>query len=152
MNIQELTKLLWSVTTKPVLFTQVGDCIECSTHHKCNGYTRISINGNEKPLHRVIYELLKGEVSDQLVIRHKCDNRFCCNPDHLEVGTQGDNVRDAVERGNLNRGIKNGMCKLTGDQINDITKSKARSRVLELQYNVSRKTIYNIRNKKTHAV
>ncbi|UDL16940.1 HNH endonuclease [Stenotrophomonas phage TS-10] len=32
------------------------------------------------------------------VVRHKCDNRLCINPAHLEYGTQGDNLKDRRER------------------------------------------------------
>lgn len=34
--------------------------------------------------------------------RHKCDNPNCVNPDHLEWGTQADNINDAKVRGRMN--------------------------------------------------
>lgn len=34
-----------------------------------------------------------------LVIRHRCDMPLCVNPEHLETGTQRQNVRDAMDRG-----------------------------------------------------
>lgn len=32
---------------------------------------------------------------------HSCDNRLCCNPNHLRWATHAENMRDAVERGRL---------------------------------------------------
>jgi hypothetical protein len=49
--------------------------------------------------HRVSYEIFHGPISDNLVVRHRCDNPPCVHPDHLEVGTQADNLRDMRERG-----------------------------------------------------
>lgn len=53
---------------------------------------------------RLAYELVHGAMADDLVIRHKCDNRACVNPVHLEPGTQLDNMLDAVARGHLDVG------------------------------------------------
>ncbi|MEU9611929.1 HNH endonuclease [Streptomyces sp. NPDC048209] len=50
-----------------------------------------------KSVARRILETTTGEVGE--VARHRCDNRPCCNPDHLEWGSQADNVHDAMERG-----------------------------------------------------
>lgn len=32
-------------------------------------------------------------------VNHHCDNKKCCNPEHLYVGTQAENMRDLAERG-----------------------------------------------------
>jgi len=36
-----------------------------------------------------------------MMILHSCDNRKCCNPNHLRAGTGKDNYRDALERNRL---------------------------------------------------
>jgi hypothetical protein len=49
--------------------------------------------------HRLAYELLRGPIPDELLLRHKCDNSPCVNPDHLEPGTEKDNSQDMIRRG-----------------------------------------------------
>jgi len=51
--------------------------------------------------HRLAYELTRGPL-EGLMARHRCDNPPCCNPDHLDPGTQQDNMRDARKRGRTN--------------------------------------------------
>lgn len=60
--------------------------------------------------HRFAWALANGRLpQDGLVIRHKCDNPPCCNPAHLEEGTQRQNVLDMVERGGA--GYTNEVCR-----------------------------------------
>lgn len=54
--------------------------------------------------HRLSYAIHKGPIQHDAVVRHRCDVRACVNPDHLDTGTQADNMRDAVERGRTCRG------------------------------------------------
>jgi hypothetical protein len=54
--------------------------------------------------HRVSFMMATGSDPGQLVIRHQCDTPPCCTPDCFLVGTQADNVRDAVIRRRLDTG------------------------------------------------
>lgn len=51
--------------------------------------------------HRVAYALAHEEDPGNAVVRHRCDNPPCCNPAHLETGTQAQNIADALARGRL---------------------------------------------------
>lgn len=48
--------------------------------------------------HRFAYTVLVGPIPTGLVIDHLCRNTLCVNPAHLEVVTQGENVRRGWER------------------------------------------------------
>lgn len=61
---------------------------------------RFKYDGNSVYTHRFAWELANNRsVPDGLVVRHACDNPICQNPSHLVIGTQSDNVRDALIRG-----------------------------------------------------
>jgi hypothetical protein len=49
--------------------------------------------------HRWVYLRTRGPIPDGLVVRHKCDVPVCVNPQHLELGTQKDNIHDMWTRG-----------------------------------------------------
>lgn len=55
--------------------------------------------------HRVAYVIAKGDIPEGMVVRHSCDTPACVNPDHLKLGTQGDNVQDASVQGKYLRGL-----------------------------------------------
>lgn len=74
-------------------------CWEWLTAKTGGGYGTFSIKGISYPAHRVLYELFNGKIPDGLLVCHQCDNPGCVNPNHLWVGTQSDNVKDAYEKG-----------------------------------------------------
>jgi len=63
------------------------------------GYGQLRVNGKKIYTHRFVLALFGREVPSGLVVMHSCDVPACVNPDHLSVGTDGDNVRDAVRKG-----------------------------------------------------
>jgi hypothetical protein len=62
-------------------------------------YGRFSLNGRSLLAHRVVYQLEKGEIPDGLMVMHKCNNKLCCNPNHLTVGTGTRNMLHASTSG-----------------------------------------------------
>lgn len=48
---------------------------------------------------RASWILHVGPIPEGLIVRHKCDNTLCVNPEHLCIGTTQDNVNDRVTRG-----------------------------------------------------
>ena len=100
--------------------------------------------------HRIAFELSTGSIVGKLVVRHSCDNRRCCNPAHLSLGTQSDNMRDAVERHRLPRaGEHNGRAKLRKDDIIKIRCSQESLRVLSERYGVAKSTVASARSGQT---
>lgn len=74
------------------------------TGAKALGYGILAKGWKQTPYKacRLSYELFVGPIPNGLYIRHKCDNPACVNPNHLEPGTQKQNMQDASKRGRLN--------------------------------------------------
>ncbi len=71
------------------------------------GYGRFGLPNRKVALaHRMSYELYVGSIPDGMVVRHRCDTPSCVNPDHLELGTQADNVADMMLRGRHGQSAK----------------------------------------------
>lgn len=77
--------------------------------------------------HRLAYETWVGPIPRGLIVRHKCDNPPCINPDHLETGTRAENTGDMIERGRDRLvGERNHQAKLTLQEVADIREECAK--------------------------
>jgi hypothetical protein len=116
-----------------------------------SGYGAICINYKIYKTHRISWLLAGNTIPDGHVIRHKCRNRHCLNPEHLETGTYADNNGiDRVRDGTDNRGEKNISAKLTATQVLEIREraTETYQRLAE-EYGVDRTTISYIITRRT---
>lgn len=97
---------LFTVVADPSLlarfWAKVDRSGECWTWTACtnrHGYGQFGIRRRHYLAHRVSYALAHGPFDTALYICHSCDNPPCVRPDHLFVGTQLDNMRDASGKG-----------------------------------------------------
>lgn len=144
-------------------------CLEWQGYR--NIYGRITVNRKTILTHRLAWEMKNGEIPNGLFILHKCDNPPCCNTDHLFLGTQKDNMQDALKKGRMKfahcppekkpRGVKNGMwinrhkftgsnnnnSKLNDEQRNelcDLKQSGVTAKTLAHKFNISKSQVSRI--------
>lgn len=90
---------LWDGISKAPGQGPGGDCWEWQNHTIASGYGSLFVGGKNTLAHRFAYELASGSIPDGLFVCHRCDNRKCCNPAHLFLGTNSDNMLDMYRKG-----------------------------------------------------
>lgn len=128
---------------------RLSACIEWSGPRDNRGYGIINSPGRRRTkAHRAAMAEIYGW--DALVgknVNHHCDNPGCVNTEHLYIGTQAENVQDALARGRHRGGIgeKNSHAKLTVEQVREIRAAvDATRRQLAEQYDVTPELIGQI--------
>lgn len=87
--------------------------------------------------HRFAYAAAHGGVPRTAHVLHKCDNSYCMNPDHLELGTHAQNMADAKRRGRMATGERCGTSKLRASDVVAIRQSTESKHVLAARYSIS---------------
>ena len=118
------------------------------------GYGRFSIDHDHAVgAHRFAYELEFGLILfPDLQVCHRCDNPPCVNAHvHHFLGTARVNMADAMEKGRIAHGARNGNTILTAEQVVQIRALATIQSFAEIapQFGVTPETISNIYHRRT---
>jgi hypothetical protein len=135
-----------------------NDCWFWTAGKSWNGYGLfyIGVNGRGTPLfraNRIAYFIANKVDPSEKIVLHKCDNPSCCNPNHLSLGTIGENMKDRDLKGRQAKGEKSGMSKLKESDIKNIREEYMTNgtswRKLAREYGVHNRTIGKILHSNT---
>jgi hypothetical protein len=104
-------------------FKKLGpdDCWEWEGQKDKDGYGkfsyRIKPNRYFERAHRISAGIYHGDVVEDAIVMHKCDNPSCVNPNHLKIGTHLENEQDKDRKG---RRPLDHIRKYTDDQIREV--------------------------------
>jgi hypothetical protein len=106
------------------------DCWLWTATKNGNGYGQIRVNNRYQLAHRVSLHLAgRLSLDSELKACHRCDTPGCVNPGHLFLGTQRENIRDAVTKGRMQferaadhyvRGARHGRAKLSEKEVREM--------------------------------
>ena len=122
--------------------------------HSDKGYGQMceTVDGKERTrlAHRVSYQYHYGDLTDDFMVLHSCDNPSCINPAHLRKGTCSENIQEAFDKGRKTAPIYFGeehpKSKLTLEQVKFI-KANPQIRLIDLarMYGLSLNAIRGVR-------
>lgn len=143
-------------------------CWEWTGACTSSGYGNLSWKGRPAQAHRVAFFLSSGGISIQTGFReagkakrykrfvlHRCDNRRCCNPSHLFLGSMSTNQKDAYAK-NRKAQPKSAHvnAKLTPKQVREIRRiynaGAATQETLAAKYGVSQRAVSLIVRNETY--
>jgi hypothetical protein len=145
---ERLDRIGWTVTER--------GCWEWKGHRRPTGYGAVGIGGRDVGYtHRVAYEIANGPIPQDMFVCHRCDNPPCINPDHLFLGSAGDNNRDMLGKGRHAFGERNGHAVLSNEDvqcIRDALTNGAVPALLAAEWGVTRGYIYGLRARRNRRI
>jgi len=96
-----------------------------------DGYGRINVGPDKRSYqaHRLAWELTYGPIPEGVFVCHHCDSPGCVNPNHLFLGSNSDNIQDALKKGRKwkfpdRSGENHPRAKLTWDNVQYIRENQ----------------------------
>jgi hypothetical protein len=110
------------------------DCWEWTGALTSNGYGNLGWGGTNVQAHRLAFALAVGGIGlltgfrqpgrarvYRKFVLHRCDNRKCCNPAHLFLGSMRANQLDAYEKGRkVQPRSKHANAKMSPDTVREV--------------------------------
>lgn len=133
-------------------------CWPWVAHKFDKGYGCFFLKGQVLRAHRVAWVLIHGQIPRSssyhgICVCHRCDVPACCNPAHLFLGTNADNVADREKKHRNTPGEANTSAKLTNANVAKILSDYAVGDVsheeLASRFGVSPNTIGCVINRKS---
>jgi hypothetical protein len=118
-------------------------CWEWIAGSRVRNYGQIRVSDRNVLVHRLAFQLWRGEIPPGIHVLHRCDNPACFNPDHLFLGTHRDNMEDMVRKGRSQR-------KLSDEAVAEIRNSGLPSMLLAGKHKVCVQTVNRIKSGKFH--
>jgi len=120
-------------------------CWEFTGNRACFGHGMLFFRGAAMHASRVMLATYGAPVDDCMVC-HRCGNPPCCNPKHLYLGTQQDNMDDMISHGNT-------VAKLSSEQVRAIREraASASNVVVADEFGISSSHVSNIALRKNWA-
>lgn len=139
----EARRHVWQPKIQRVHVTENG-CFEFSGGKNSAGYGVVSLGviaykkSKLEYAHRLSFYLHNGFIPSDLVIDHKCGNRACINPSHLQAIAHEENARQGARKSRKSHcgkcGEKKELRRLpSGDRMICVPCSRKRSRLYKLR-------------------
>lgn len=126
-------------------------CIEWTGTLTGSGYAQIRVGRKNAIVTRLLWAERHGDIQPGLIVCHKCDNRTCCNVEHLFLGSPKDNTMDMVAKRRHVFGVSAANAKLTDADVSAILLEQGSDTKVAAKWGVARSLIYAIRKGKAWA-